>query len=110
MSADNGVYILCTKGPEFRVAYAQNIDEIYGEFSDESYKWQGDPHSMLSVFGQATVFIDEFEAIDNAEQIALSYDYLEDGICLIRDFDDWDFNRLKETHGQETESNSREVR
>jgi hypothetical protein len=107
MSADNGVYILETKGPEYRVAYGQNIDEIYGEFSDESLHWQGDPQSMIDFFGQAVVFLDEFEAIDNAEQIALQYAYLEDGICVIRDFKDWDFNSLKEKYVQETESNPR---
>lgn len=107
MSADNGVYILCTKGPEFRVAYADNINDIYGEFSDQSLQWQGDPLSLLQIFGEATVFIDEFEALDKAEELALSYAYLEDGVCLIREFDDWDFNKLKETHGKEAEGNSR---
>ena len=107
MSADNGVYILETKGPEYRVAYGQNVDEIYGEFSDKSLQWQGNPRAIFEFFGEAIVFLDEFDAIDNAEQIALEYEYLEDGICVIRDFKDWDFNSLKENYVQETESNSR---
>lgn len=110
MSADNGVYILCTKGPEYRVAYGQSIDQIYGDFSDDSLEWQGDPHAMLNFFGEAVVFTDEFSAIDKADEIALEYAYLEDGVCLIRDFESWDFNKLKETYGKEAESNSREVR
>lgn len=110
MSADNGIYILCTKGPEYRVAYGQNIDEIYGEFSDQSLTWQGDPHAMLDFFGEAAVFVDEFEAIDKAEEMSYDHAYLEDGVCVIRDFEDWDFNSLKETYVKEAESNSREVR
>ena len=107
MSADNGVFILQTKGPEFRVAYQQNIDDIYGNFSDESFQWQGDPEVMLDYFQNAPIFSNLEEALDKAADIAYDYEYLEYGICVIRDFQDWDFNSLKENYGKETEGNSR---
>ena len=90
MSADNGIYILQTEGPEFRVAYQQNIDDIYGNFSDESFRWQGDPETMFSYFGDAPVFPNLEEALDKAEELK-----------------DWDFNKLKENYGTEAKSGSR---
>jgi hypothetical protein len=107
MSADNGVYILQTEGPEFRVAYQQTIDDIYGNFSDETYKWQGDPEMMLLYFGDAPVFSNLEEALDKAEDIAYDYEYLEYGICVITDFKDWNFNNLRNNYGKEAESGSR---
>lgn len=101
MSADNGIYILETKGPEYRVTYALNIDNIYGNFSDESYQWQGDPVSMMEYFGDALMFSNLEEALDKAAEMSYSYPYLEDGICVIRDFKDWDFDNLRKNYGKE---------
>ena len=96
MSADNGIYILQTKGPEYRVAYHQNIDEIYGNFSDDSFQWPGDPDMMFLYFGDAPMFSTQEEAIEYASKLTKNYDYLEYGICVIHNFSDWDFNRLAE--------------
>jgi hypothetical protein len=104
VSADNGIYILETKGPEYRVAYHQNIDEIYGNFSDESFHWQGDPHMMMEYFGDAPVFSIIEEALDRAEEMSYDYEYLEDGICVISDFKDWDFNNLRKNYGKEDQN------
>jgi hypothetical protein len=107
MSADNGIYILQTEGPEFRVAYQQTIDNIYGNFSDETYKWQGDPEMMLEYFQDAPMFSNLEEALDKAADIAYNYEYLEYGICVITDFKDWNFNNLRKNYGKEAESGSR---
>lgn len=107
MSADNGIYILETKGPEYRVAYHQNIDEIYGNFSDESFQWQGDPEVILEYFDKAPVFPSMESALDKAEELSYDYEYLEDGICVISDFKDWDFNSLRNSHGKEAEGSTR---
>lgn len=107
MSADNGIYILQTAGPEFRVAYQQNIDDIYGNFSDDSFQWQGDPEVMLWYFADAPMFSDLEKALDFAQELSHNYEYLEYGICVIPDFHDWDFNKLKENYGKEAESDSR---
>lgn len=104
MSADNGIYILQTRGPEFRVGYHMAIDNIYGNFSDESYRWQGDPVVMTAYFQFDRMFSDLEQALDYAEELSYNYEYLEDGICVISDFSDWDFNSLKENYGKEAES------
>lgn len=107
MSADNGIYILKTTGPEYRVAHHQNIEEIYGNFSDESLQWQGDPVVMLQYFGNAPVFTEEKSALDYAAKLLYNYEYLEYGICMISDFHDWDFNNLRKNYGQEAEGSTR---
>jgi hypothetical protein len=44
------------------------------------------------------------EALDYAAELSYNYDYLEDGICVITDFKDWDFNKLKESYGKEDQN------
>lgn len=91
MSLDNGVYILKTSGPEFRVAYSHAIDNIYGKFNDDTLHWNGDMDRMIDVFGQSEVFLSLEEALDKAENISYDYPYLEDGIWVITDFQDMKF-------------------
>ena len=62
MSADNGVFVLQTEGPEFRVAYAGAIDNIYGSFSDDTLRWEGDMDRMIDVFGSSKVFKNALKA------------------------------------------------
>ena len=107
MSADNGIYILVTKGPEFRVGHHQAIDNIYGNFSDESLQWQGDPEMIYMYFHVDKMFSNLEEALDYAEEIVYNYAYLEDGICMISDFKDWDFNSLRKNYGKEAEGSTR---
>lgn len=107
MSADNGIYILQTEGPEFRVGHHQAIDNIYGNFSDESFQWQGDPEMIWNYFHADKMFSTLGEALDYAEELSYTYDYLEDGICVITNFKDWNFNSLEELYGKEAEGNSR---
>lgn len=94
MSADNGIYILETLGPEFRVAYAGAIDNIYGDFDDVIAHWKGDKEQIKEYFKDAFKFNDLDEAVDKAQEMSDNYDYLEDGICLIKDFETLDFNQL----------------
>lgn len=92
MSADNGIYVLLTdteKGPEYRVSYANAIDNIYGKYNDDLGRYEGNVQNIISVFGEAQVFHTLNEALDFAEEIEQTKDqYLEDGICIISDFKD----------------------
>jgi hypothetical protein len=88
MSADNGVFVLQTHGPEFRVAYAQNIDSIYGKFNDDTGHWNGNMEAMRSLFEDAHLFKDIESALDKAQEISQDYEYLEYGICIVSDFKD----------------------
>ena len=94
MSADNGIYVLFTeseKGPEYRVAYAQAIDNIYGEFNAELGRYEGDIHAIQEIFKESPVFHNVNEAMDHAEIMEQEYDYLEDGVALINEFKEYGY-------------------
>lgn len=91
MSADNGVYVLYTeaaKGSEYRVAYAHAIDNIFGTFSEETNSWTGDNTAIVNTFGQSKVFYNLAEALDYAEDLSKEFEYLEDDVSIISDFQD----------------------
>lgn len=94
MSLDNGVYVLQTKGPEFRVTYAHGIYNIYGKFDPETAKWSGDMDRMVDYFGHSMLYSSIDDAMDAAEILADKHPYLEDGICLITDFANRKFGEL----------------
>jgi len=94
MSSDTGIYVIETKRDnttEYRVAYSQNIDCIYGKFNDETYHWNGDIKMIRTVFKDAPVFDDFVDALDFAENLATKYEYLEYGVCVIKDFRDLEY-------------------
>lgn len=94
MSADNGIYILFTNpdtGPEYRVAYANAIDNIYGEYNEQTHKYDGNIENIKSIFGESQVFYTLNEAFDFAEQMEYEYDGLEYGVNMITDFKDYGF-------------------
>ena len=92
MSMDNGIYVLLTEtegGPQYRVAYATAIDNIYGEWNAETAKYNGDLNAITSTFSESEVFHTLNEALDKAEEIENDIGYTEDGICVISDFKDY---------------------
>ncbi len=56
MSADNGIYVLKTDGPEWRVAECQAIDNVFYENPD------GNDDVLLSYFGNSPVFTKSLNA------------------------------------------------
>lgn len=89
MSADNGIYVLLTeseKGPEYRVTYANAIDNIYGEWNDKTAKYNGNIQTIKETFGEVPVFHTLNEALDFAEELENNMDSTEDGICVISEF------------------------
>lgn len=94
MSADNGVFVLHTSGPEYRVAYSNAIDNIYGKFDDDTHHWRGDMDRMIDVFGQSKVYDTLQDAIDAAQVLSYDYEYLEYGVCVINDFSKMKFGQL----------------
>lgn len=92
MSADNGIYVLYTEskqGPEYRVAYAHGIGNIYGEWDDLAGRYSGNPDAIQETFGASPVFFTIDEAMTHAETMEQDYDYLEDGVALIKEFKDY---------------------
>jgi hypothetical protein len=108
VSADNGTYILQTAGPEFRIAHASAIDNIYGDWSDQGH-WQGSPHYIKQTFGSSRVWYNLEEAFDEATILDHTFEVSEFGVCLITDFQERKFFELVEEQNG-TESKSEEQR
>jgi hypothetical protein len=76
MSADNGIYILKTAGPEWRVAEMMAIDNLY--YPDDK------PETVLKnareMFARAEVFKDRALALVYAFDLAKDCDVLEYGV------------------------------
>ena len=83
MSADNGIYVLETKGPEYWVAHAQAIDNIYYDIATNTYKDDFIPQEAFRYFGDCQVFTDEKQALSYAHEEAEKYDVLEYGVSVI---------------------------
>lgn len=93
---DNGVYVLATEGPEYRVTYAVSIDKIYGDLDDETGNWKPNCGFIVEYFGGSQVYTDFIEAWDYAAKLSQDYDYLEDGVCLNTDFINFPFSYFEE--------------
>ena len=98
MSADNGTYILQTYGPEFRIAHAQAIDNIYRDYDDENHSWFPDINSIVDYFGKSKVYTTIEEAWDEAFLLDESHGWSEYGTCLITEFAEYHFNDLEERY------------
>ena len=89
MSVDNGIYVLYTesdRGPEYRVKFATAIGNIYGEWNEETGRYDGDAKAIQTTFADAPVFYSLNEALDYAEQEEYDIGVTEDGICVINEF------------------------
>lgn len=99
MSADNGTYILQTTGndgPEFRIVHCQAIDNIYGQFVENTGTWMPNPEMMVEYFGTSPVYTNLEEAWDEAFKIEEEKDWSEDGACLISEFSQYHFEDFVE--------------
>jgi hypothetical protein len=85
MSADNGIYILKTEGPEFRVSYMTAIDNLY--WDENTGNCTRDEEIVIrnarEMFQGCKVFTDESEAVMFAFEQSKQYDFLEYGIQTI---------------------------
>ena len=94
MSTDNGIYVLFTepeKGPEYRVAYAHSISNIYGPWNDETAKYEGNLETIKATFAESQVFYTLNEALDYADSLQYDIGDTEDGICVINEFKDYGY-------------------
>lgn len=92
MSASNGVFVLHTKDG-YRVNYCANIDALYMNIDDNTYKWVPSLKVMKEVFGGLQVFSTKEEALEVAKGIAMKHesDTLEWGIAVLENFKDMEF-------------------
>lgn len=89
MSADNGIYILQTKGPEWRVAYASAVENVY--WDDEKKEETDDTKVHIKnariMWGDSEVYTDEEAAVRRAWEIyreeISGYGIIEYGVSKI---------------------------
>ncbi len=92
MSADNGIYILKTQGPqvdgrstgdEHRVAHVMGIDNIYYNVNTGKYDDAFVPQEAFRCFGDCKVFDSYDEALVYAHQLAEEQPVLEYGVSVL---------------------------
>lgn len=97
LSADNGTVILKTMGkdgPEFRIRNIQAIDNLYHKFNEATNTWTPNCQFIEESFGKEQVYSSIEDAWDAAEQVEQKIVYSEYGICLVSDFEDYDFSDI----------------
>lgn len=104
MSADTGTYILQSTTddgtPEFRIVHCQSIDNIYGQYINESSSWSPDPKNIVEYFGQSEVYTNLEQAWDEAFKLDESKGWSEDGVCLITSFSQYNFKDFHDKAAQ----------
>ena len=101
MSADDGTYILQTYGPEYRLVYANAIDNIYGKYDDENHNWFPNVKGIIDYFGKSDVYNTIEEAWDAAYALDEKNGWSELGTCLISEFSEYHFSDFEERYDQE---------
>ena len=85
MSADNGIYILKTEGPEWRVAEICAIDNL--SWDEDAQKFCENPDIQIinarRMFKNSPVFITLDEAMRYVAELEQKIEYLEYGISII---------------------------
>lgn len=79
MSADNGIYILETQGPEYRVIEASAIENI--EYGGDESGWN--PKEVRRYFKNAKVFTSRSAALEKAADMEQEYE-TEYGVKFLR--------------------------
>ena len=104
MSADDGIYILATKGPEYRIAHLSAVDNLYDEYNVASVRWTPNVPVVVEAFEKSKVFSELTEAWDSATMLEDRVGMTEYGVSLISDFGDYLFSDLEERNGKSESS------
>ena len=90
----NGLYILETKGPEYRLAYSEEIDKIYSDYNDINLSFDPNPENIKNIFGLSKVYTSQKEVLQAAYDMLPELGFLSDGICVIPEFQHRSYSRL----------------
>lgn len=102
MSGDNGTYILETKGPEYRIARLQAVDNLYEEYQPQTETWTANIDNVINAFANSKVFTDLSEAWDAATNLDESLGSTEYGANLITQFKDFKFSDFEEQYAKKS--------
>ena len=109
MSADNGIYVMRTAGPEFRVAHAQAIETLWTEYDssndidDMPTTWIPDYKMIVDLYKDSPVHTTIEDALNAAQKLHDEYGWTEYGISVITDFANLSFAQIEEEakHGKD---------
>ena len=85
MSADNGIYILKTEGPEYRIAHLQAVENVNWDHDSNNYTDDPDVmiHNARQMWSPCEIFFEESLALIYAAKLLRRESICEYGICFI---------------------------
>jgi hypothetical protein len=97
--SEQGVFILETAGPEYRVSDAVSYHMVFSEWGPNG-QWLYDPDKIKSVFEKSKAYSDLDSAMARARtKVLTTPNYLEWGICVV---DNWKMNNYASMVNRET--------
>ncbi len=85
-SGENGVYVLQTYGPEFRIALMEAVENIYQTWDENTETWTPNADFIHEQFGDSLVY----NVFEDAWDAATTLEHQKEttfGVNLIKDFD-----------------------
>lgn len=106
MSSDNGVYVLQTKGPQFRIAHMQNVTALFEEYNVADKTWTPNILTIVEVYATSAVYESLDEAWDAASNMEDDIGWTEYGTNLITDFKEYSFSDFEKEYEEIKKSKS----
>jgi hypothetical protein len=97
---ESGFFILKTLDPtlknyEYRLAYSENLPDIYGKYNDSVLNWEGNSEEIWKTFKTCFLTSDESIAYQQAEKMSANLGKeTECGIMIIQTFRDKTWEEL----------------
>ena len=106
MSQDDGVYVLQTKGPQFRIAHMQNVTSLFEEYNVADKTWTPNILTIVEVYVTSNVYDSLDAAWDAASNMEDDIGGTEYGTNLITDFKECSFTDFEKEYEEIKESKS----
>jgi hypothetical protein len=91
--SEQGVFILETAGPEYRVSEAVSYHMVFSDWG--SNKWLYNPDKIKSVFDGSKAYTDLDSAMARARtKVLTTPNYLEWGICVVDNWKDRPYEEM----------------
>ena len=98
----SGIYILKTKDG-YRVNFSKKYDCLFGCFNDDTMNYNIDALTLKQIFGNCRVIPSEPFAFEAAKGISRVHQDTDDGIMLIKEYQNFTFEDLLNGQANKTE-------
>jgi hypothetical protein len=98
----SGIYILKTKDG-YRVNFSKKYDCLFGSFNDDTMNYNIDALTLKQIFGNCRVIPIEPFAFEAAKGISRVHQDTDDGIMLIKEYQNFTFEDLLNGKANKTE-------